>query len=167
MFVVSGSGFRAHALRSVLAGGCVGVMAALAASGGIALTLIPFTASLVVLATMPDNPAARLKAVIGGHLICAIVGLITLKLLGLGPSTLAVAVGGAVFLMLSLDMLHPPASIGTFVVMTQSADWSFLLAPLAVGLTLIAIATLLVRFCGAGPGVRGRSRAQPAPRPTR
>ena len=93
MFVVSSSGFRAHALRSLLAGGCVGVMAALAASGGIALTLIPFTASLVVLATMPDNPAARLKAVIGGHLICSIVGLITLKLLGLGPSTLAVAVG--------------------------------------------------------------------------
>ena len=39
-------------------------MAALAASGGIALTLVPFTASLVLLATMPDNQAARLKAVI-------------------------------------------------------------------------------------------------------
>jgi len=167
MFVVSGSGLRAHALRSLLAGGCIGVMAGLAASGGIALTLIPFTASLVLLATMPENPAARLKAIIGGHLICAVAGLITLKLLGFGPSTLAVAVGGAVFLMLSLDMLHPPAAIGTFVVMSQAADWSFLLAPLAVGLTLIAIATLLCRFCSAAPGLGGRSRAHPAPRPTR
>jgi len=166
MFVVSGSGFRAHALRSLLAGGCVGVMAALAASGGIGLRLVPFTVSLVVLATMPDNPAARLKAVIGGHLICSIVGLIAVKLLGVGPSALGAAVAAAVFLMLALDMLHPPASIGTFVVMIQSADWSFLLAPLAVGLTLIAIATLLCRFCGAGAGLDGRSRAQPSPRPT-
>ena len=64
MFVVSSRGFRAHALRSLFAGSCVGAMAALAASGGIALALVPFTASLVLLATMPDNPAARLKAVI-------------------------------------------------------------------------------------------------------
>ena len=167
MFVVSSRGFRAHALRSLFAGHCVGAMAALAASGGMALTLVPFTASLVLLATMPDHPAARLKAVIGGHLICAIGGLIALKLLGAGPSALAVAVSGAVFLMLSLDMLHPPASIGTFVVMTQSADWTFLLAPLAVGLTLIAVITLLGRLYAAAPGMRWRGRAQPAPRPIR
>jgi CBS-domain-containing membrane protein len=142
-------------------------MAALALSGGIAVTLVPFTASLVLLATMPDSPAARLKAVIGGHLICSIVGLITLKLLGVGPSALAVAVCGAVFLMLSFDMLHPPASVGTFVVMTQSADWTFLLAPLAVGLTLIAVITLVGRLYASSPGMRGRSRAQPSPRPTR
>ena len=42
----------------------------------------------------------------------AIFGLIVFKLLGAGPSALALAVCGAVFLMLSLDMLHPPASIG-------------------------------------------------------
>jgi CBS-domain-containing membrane protein len=166
MFVVSGGGFRTHALRSILAGTCVGAMAALAASGGIALTLVPFTASLVLMATMPDSPAARLKAVIGGHLICSVAGLITLKLLGLGPSALAVAVCGAVFLMLSFDMLHPPAAVGTFVVMTQSADWTFLLAPLAVGLTLIAVITLAGRLYAAVPTMRGRSRAQPSPRPT-
>src|SRR6185295_12737307 len=108
-----------------------------------------------------------LKAVIGGHLICAIAGLITLKLLGAGPSALAVAVSSAVFLMLSLDMLHPPASIGTFVVMTQSADWTFLLAPLAVGLTLIAVITLLGRLYAATPGMRWRGRAQPSPGPIR
>jgi CBS-domain-containing membrane protein len=164
MFVVSG-GFRAHALRSVLAGACVGAMAALAASGGVALTLVPFTATLVLLVTMPGSPAARLRAVIGGHLICTIAGLITLKLLGAGPSALAVAVGGAVFLMLSLDMLHPPASIGTFVVITQAADWNFLLAPLAVGLTMIALIVLMGRLAAAPVG-RGRSKAQPAVRPS-
>jgi CBS-domain-containing membrane protein len=168
MFVVS-SGLRAHALRSILAGACVGAMAALAASGGVALALVPFTATLVLLVTMPGSPAARLRAVIGSHLICSIAGLIALKLLGAGPSALAVAVGGAVFLMLSLDMLHPPASIGTFVVMTQAADWTFLLAPLAVGLTLIALMVLISRLYAMAPMGRGRSRAQaqPAVRPSR
>jgi CBS-domain-containing membrane protein len=165
MFVVS-SGLRAHALRAILAGASVGAMAALAASGGVALTLVPFTASLVLLATMPGTPAARLRAVIGGHLISAIVGLIVFKLLGAGPSALALAVCGAVFLMLSLDMLHPPASIGTFVVMTQAADWTFLLAPLAVGLTMIALCVLLGRLAAAAPIGRGRSKAQPAARPS-
>src|SRR5262245_4411512 len=165
MFVVS-SGLRAHALRSILAGASVGIMAALAASGGVALTLVPFTASLVLLATMPGRPAARLRAIIGGHLISAVVGLIALKLLGAGPSALALAICGAVFLMLSLDMLHPPASVGTFVVMTQGADWSFLLAPLAVGLTMIALGVLLVRLTAAAPIGRWRSKAQPAVRPS-
>ena len=165
MFVVSG-GLRAHALRSILAGASVGVMAALAVSGGVALTLVPFTASLVLLATMPGSPAARLRAIIGGHLICAIVGLIALKLLGAGPSALALAICGAVFLMLSLDMLHPPASVGTFVVMTQAADWTFLLAPLAVGLTLIALCVLLGRLATASPVSRERSKAQAAVRPS-
>ena len=165
MFVVSG-GLRAHILRSILAGGCVGAMAALAASGGVALTLVPFTASLVLLATMPGSPAARLRAMIGGHLISAIVGLMALKLLGAGPSALALAICAAVFLMLSLDMLHPPASVGTFVVMTQAADWTFLLAPLAVGLTMIALCVLLVRLTAAAPIGRGRSKVQPAVRPS-
>jgi CBS-domain-containing membrane protein len=115
---------------------------------------------------MPGTPAARLRAVIGGHLISAIVGLIVFKLLGAGPSALALAVCGAVFLMLSLDMLHPPASIGTFVVMTQAADWTFLLAPLAVGLTMIALCVLLGRLAAAAPIGRGRSKAQPAVRPS-
>jgi len=164
MFVVSG-GLRAHALRSILAGACVGAMAALAASGGVALSLVPFTASLVLLATMPGSPAARLRAVIGGHLISAIVGLIVLKLLGAGPPALALAVSCAVFLMLWLDMLHPPASVGTFVVMTQAADWTFLLAPLAAGLTTIALCVLVSRLAAAAPIVRWRSKAQPAVRP--
>jgi CBS-domain-containing membrane protein len=164
MFVVSG-GLRAHALRSILAGACVGAMAALAASGGVALSLIPFTASLVLLATMPGCPAARLRAVIGGHLISAVVGLTALKLLGTGPAVLALAVCCGVFLMLWLDMLHPPASIGTFVVMTQAADWTFLLAPLAVGLTMIALCVLMGRLTAAAPIGRWRSKAQPVVRP--
>src|SRR5262245_51591642 len=125
MFVVSGSGFRCNALRSILAGASVGAMAGLAASGGVALGLVPFTASQVLLATTPESPAARLKAVIGGHLICSVIGLAMLKLFGLGPSTLAVGVCAGVFLMLSFDMLHPPASIATFIVMTRSTDWTF------------------------------------------
>jgi len=67
--------------------------------------------------------------------------------------------------MLWLDMLHPPASVGTFVVMTQAADWTFLLAPLAVGLTTIALCVLVSRLAAAAPIVRWRSKAQPAVRP--
>ena len=89
-----------------------------------------------------------------------------LKLFGVGPSTLAVGVCAGVFLMLSFDMLHPPASIATFIVMTRSADWTFLLAPLAVGLTVIVLVTLLGRLYAAAPMMRWLGRVQTAAPPS-
>jgi CBS-domain-containing membrane protein len=101
---------------------------------------IPFATSIVTVLGSPSAAPAQPRALIGGHLISTLVGLVLLKLCGPALWAAALAVGLAMVAMMHLTgTFHPPAGIDPLVVVTNNMPWSFLIVPVGVGALLLAL----------------------------
>ena len=107
------------------------------------LAAIPFATSIVLVIGQPDAAPAQPRALIGGHLVSALVGLIVLAVTGPGPVAAAVAVGLAVPAMVMTDTLHPPAGINPLLVVAGNLPWSFLVAPVLAGALMLTAFALV------------------------
>jgi CBS-domain-containing membrane protein len=86
----------------------------------------------------PQTAAAQPRALIGGHLVSTMIGLLVVKVAGPGITAAALAVGLAILAMHLTRSFHPPAGIDPLVVVLNNMSWSFLLVPVAVGACLLA-----------------------------
>jgi CBS-domain-containing membrane protein len=122
------------------AGGAIAIaaMEAFSARTAFPLFAIPFATSIVTVMGSPLAAAAQPRALVGGHLISTIIGLLIVQLCGPGPWTAAAAVGLAMLAMHVSGTFHPPAGIDPLVVVVTDMSWSFLLAPVGVGVVLLA-----------------------------
>jgi CBS-domain-containing membrane protein len=113
------------------AGGAVAVavMELLSSKAAFPLMLIPFATSIVLVMGMPDAGPAQPRALVGGHLIATLVGLVIVKTLGPDPWAAALAVGLAMIAMQATRTFHPPAGIDPLVVVSHELSWAFFLAP--------------------------------------
>jgi CBS-domain-containing membrane protein len=103
------------------------------------LEAIPFATSIVMVLGSPAVDPAQPRPLIGGHLVSTLVGLVTLTLCGPEPWAAALAVGLAMVAMHLTGTFHPPAGIDPLVVVVNNMPWSFLLAPVAVGVLGLAV----------------------------
>lgn len=127
----------------VLAGGAggavaVAVMELLSAKASFPLMLIPFATSIVLVMGMPDAAPAQPRALVGGHLIATLIGLVVVKIAGPAPWAAALAVGLSMIAMQATRTFHPPAGIDPLVVVSHELSWTFFLAPVAAGALLLA-----------------------------
>jgi len=117
----------------------VALMFKLGALSSVPLSAIPFATSIVLVSGMPDAPPARNRAIILGHLICGLMGVL-MHLSGFeAPLMVAAAVGASVALMLAFDAFHPPAGITPFVLYASPFNWYFLIVPVLTGAVTVAI----------------------------
>lgn len=91
---------------AILAMTSVGLLAVLT---GIPFLIAPFGATAVLLFGQPKSPLAQPANVLGGYLLAAIVGTITMWLFPGAWLAATAAVGVAIALMLILRVTHPPA----------------------------------------------------------
>ena len=92
-------------------------------------------------------PAVQPRALLGGHLGSALVGIACLKLFGDALWVYALAQALALMLMLGLRVLHPPAGANPAIMIHAGAEWSALWDPILVSLlTLLAVAALWSRL---------------------
>ena len=132
------------------AAAAIGVMEWFSMQARFPLWAIPFATSIVLVMGSPEAQPAQPRALIGGHLLSALVGLMVVKLVGPGPWASAVAVGLAVIAMQVAGVFHPPAGINPLLVVANDLSWDFLLVPVGAG------AILLTAFAWAGHNfVRG------------
>ena len=112
-----------------------------AASGyaSMPLVLIPFATSIVLVMGSPEAAPAQARALIGGHLISTLVGLVIVKTVGPGPWVAAVAVGASIVAMHLTRTFHPPAGIDPLIVVLNDLPWTFLLVPVAAGALALAL----------------------------
>jgi CBS-domain-containing membrane protein len=103
------------------------------------LSTIPFATSIALVMGAPDAEPAQPRALVGGHLVSAVVGLAVLKLAGPHGWAAAVAVGLAILAMVVTDTFHPPAGINPLLVVTNNLSWSFLLVPVLAGVLLLTL----------------------------
>jgi hypothetical protein len=131
-------------LLAVLAGAAggaiaIGIMEAFSMSTAFPLMAIPFATSIVTVLGSPAAEPAQPRALIGGHLLSTLVGVLMVKLCGPAAWAAAFAVGLAMVAMHLTRTFHPPAGIDPLVVVVNNMSWSFMLAPVAVGALLLAV----------------------------
>jgi CBS-domain-containing membrane protein len=127
------------AIAAGAAGGAVAIaiMELLSARSMTPLMTIPFATSIVLIMGTPQAEPAQPRALVGGHLIATLIGLLVVKLAGPGPWAAAVAVGLAMLAMHLTDTFHPPAGINPLLVVVNDFSWNFLAIPVAVGAVLL------------------------------
>jgi CBS-domain-containing membrane protein len=131
---------RPLAILAGAAGGAIAIggMEMLSAASAVPLAVIPFATSIVMVLGSPDAGPAQPRALIGGHLVSTLVGLIIVKLCGPAPWAAAMAVGLAMIAMRVTGTFHPPAGIDPLLVVVNDMPWGFLVAPVGVGGLLLA-----------------------------
>jgi CBS-domain-containing membrane protein len=115
----------------------IGAMEAFSAAAHMSLAIIPFATSIVLVIGSPEAEPAQPRALIGGHLVSTLVGLVVLHLTGPHAWAAAMAVGLAVLAMYVTGTFHPPAGINPLLVVSNALPWSFLIAPVLVGAVLL------------------------------
>ena len=99
------------AILAGAAGGAIaiGSMEAFSATTAFPLVAIPFATSIVTVLGSPKAEPAQPRALIGGHLLSTLIGLLIVKLFGPAPSAAALAVGLAMIAMHLTNTFHPRA----------------------------------------------------------
>jgi CBS-domain-containing membrane protein len=125
-------------------GGAVAIagMETFSARAAFPLVAIPFATSIVTVLGSPEAEPAQPRALIGGHLVSTLVGLLIVKILGPAPWAAALAVGLAMVAMHLTGTFHPPAGIDPLVVVVNDMSWNFLIAPVGIGVILLALFAL-------------------------
>jgi CBS-domain-containing membrane protein len=137
--------------RNVLAGAVAGLGGALAigamewfsVAAHYPLAVIPFATSIVLVIGSPEAEPAQPRALIGGHVVSALVGLAVLKLAGPHAWAAAAAVGLSIRAMYITGTFHPPAGINPLLVVSGNLPWTFLFVPVLAGAVLLTAFALL------------------------
>ena len=117
-------------LFAILAGAAGGAIAiggieAFSIRRAFPLFAIPFATSIVTVLGSPRAEPAQPRALVGGHLVSTLVGLLVVKLCGPAPWAAAVAVGLAMVAMHLTGTFHPPAGIDPLVVSSKICPGAF------------------------------------------
>ena len=127
----------------------IGVLTILTFKSTIGLFLAgSFGSSMVLLFGFPESPFAQPLNVFFGHLVTAMVGVIFVNLIPLPIYiSIALAVGVGIFLMILLNVVHPPAGGNPIIVIIGSVSFDYLILPIMSGcLIIISLAILINRF---------------------
>ena len=104
-----------------------------------------FGSSMVLLFGFPESPFAQPKNVFFGHLVTALVGVIFVTLVPLPMFiNIALAVGVGIFLMILLNVVHPPAGGNPIIVIIGSASYEYLINPIIFGCIIILLLAILI-----------------------
>lgn len=143
----------AGALIGILATGVIS-QAALGSGSALPAMIAPMGASAVLLFAVPASPLAQPWSIVGGNLVAALVGVTAATFVPNPVVAAALAIGGAVALMMLLRCLHPPsgavaltAVLGTPAI--TDLGYGFVLWPVAANsLLLLTIAILFNKLVG-------------------
>src|SRR5262245_42648254 len=112
------------------AGGAVAIaiMVLLAERASMPLQFVPFATSIVLVMGSPEQEPSQPRALIGGHLISTVLGLVIVAWTGPSPWAAALAVGIAMAAMHATRTVHPPAGIDALIAVYYDKPWDFFLA---------------------------------------
>ena len=104
-----------------------------------------FGSSMVLLFGFPESPFAQPKNVFFGHLVTALIGVFFVNFIPLPIYiSIAGAVGIGIFLMIIVDVVHPPAGGNPIMVIIGSASFEYLINPIIFGCILILLIAIIV-----------------------
>ena len=141
--------FKKALLAGFFSAFTIGILTILTYKSALGLFLAgSFGSSMVLLFGFPESPFAQPKNVFFGHLITALVGVVFVNLITLPIYiSIALAVGVGVFLMILLNIVHPPAGGNPIMVIIGSVSYDYLILPIISGcIIIISLAILINKF---------------------
>lgn len=129
--------------RAVGIGAAILLMELMGQTANVPYALIPFVTSIVLAIGLPDTPASTPRAIIGGHIISTLAGLLVLQFAGSGDLASALAVGLAALAMAATRTMHPPAGLDAFLVVSQSLSVAWLVVPVIPGAVMLALLAVI------------------------
>ena len=123
---------------------CISILAYLNSFDEANLWLIPpFGASMVLVMAAHESPLAHPKNILFGHIISALSGVLVFLALGFSFIAVGIAVGLAIFLMMSTKTVHPPAGANPIIAVIGGQGIDFVLMPVAVGASFIILFAII------------------------
>jgi len=99
-----------------------------------------FGSTMVLLYGYPESPFAQPKNIFFGHLVTSLSGLFFLYFIPLPLYLiLPLAVGLGVFLMIILNVTHPPAGGNPIIVIMGSVSLDYIINPIVSGTIIVLI----------------------------
>ena len=134
---------RAVSTKSAIQAACLAslVLAAIAALGlgqGVFHLASSLGSTVIVAYVFPDSPFARLRSIVGGHIVASLIGLVTAALFGESPFAAALAVGVSIVAMHLLRVMQPPAGGDPILIVLDGQPFASFVA-VATGSVLIAL----------------------------
>ena len=108
--------------------------------------MAPFGATAVLVFGIPDSPLAQPRNVIIGHLITALVGVVFVTYVGDSSTSIAIAVGLAITLMMLTKTVHPAAGANPILIIVSGQSWGFLVMPVLLGAVFIVLCGFLAKW---------------------
>ena len=87
----------------------------------------PFGASMVLVMAAHESPLAHPKNILFGHIFSALSGVVIFSILGSSFISLGLAVGLAIFLMMTTKTVHPPAGANPIIAILGAKDIGFII----------------------------------------
>ena len=141
--------FKKALLAGIFSAFTIGVLTVLTYKSAFGLFIAgSFGSSMVLLFGFPESPFAQPKNVFFGHLVTALVGVIFVALVPMPLYVnISLAVGFGIFLMILLNIVHPPAGGNPIMVIIGSVSYDYLLSPIIFGsIIIISLAILINKF---------------------
>lgn len=107
------------------------------------LFVASFGGSTVFLFGLTRAPAAQPRALFGGHLLGAAVGIVCFQALGDATWVYALALVLALLAMLLTRTVHPPAGANPLIMIHAHAGFDALWQPVLLGILLLAGAAII------------------------
>ena len=138
--------FKKAMLAGIFSAFTIGVLTVLTYKSALGLFIAgSFGSSMVLLFGFPESPFAQPKNVFFGHLVTALVGVIFVTFISLPMYlSIALAVGAGIFLMILLNIVHPPAGGNPIMVIIGSVSYDYLLSPIVFGCIIIILLAILI-----------------------
>ena len=141
--------FKKAFLAGIFSAFTIGVLTVLTYKSALGLFIAgSFGSSMVLLFGFPESPFAQPKNVFFGHLVTALVGVVFVAFIPLPLYiSIALAVGVGIFLMILLNIVHPPAGGNPIMVIIGSVSFDYLISPIIFGcIIIISLAILINKF---------------------
>ena len=141
MIDIKGDKFVKASLAGIFSAFTIGILTLITYKTELGLFLAAsFGSSMVLLYGFPESPFAQPKNIFFGHLLTALVGVIFVNFIQLPIFIIIpVAVGFGIFLMIILDVVHPPAGGNPIMVIIGSASFDYLFSPIITGTIIILL----------------------------
>lgn len=113
------------------------------ADGRSLLLLASLGSSTVILFTLTDSEAAQPRALFGGHLGGALIGILAFRFFGDGLWVSVLAFVLTMVFMVLTRTIHPPAGANPLLMVHNHAGMGILINPVLLGVGLIFIAAII------------------------
>jgi len=139
--VITWSGLLVTAVGSLTG---IGSVALLSAYYSLPLLLPSFGVTAVLLYAACHVPMAQPRNVVGGHLVSALMGVLSYQLFGSAWWVIALGVTAAILAMIITRTLHLPGGATAFLAVYNGQNFGFILSPVGIGAICLVVIAVLV-----------------------